>query len=89
MMYGLDTWYTPPSKEIGKNKTLGSVGALREFTKLQRIATLVINGALCLPPTDLLNAHTSLLPVDLLLKKICFRALALLAPGGVSPGKTH
>jgi len=66
MMYGLDTWYTLPSKEIGKKRSSGSVGALREFAKLQRIAALAINGALRSSPTDLLDAHAGLLPVDLL-----------------------
>ena len=36
---------------------------------------LATTGALCTTPTDLLDAHAGLLPMDLLLKKICFRAL--------------
>jgi ribonuclease HI len=75
MTYGLDVWYTPPNKQAGKKRNSGSVKALRELGKLQRMATLAINGALRTSPTDLLDAHAGLLPVDLLLKKICFRSL--------------
>lgn len=93
MTYGLDTWYTPPNKELGKKRNSGSVGALKEFTKLQRIAILAINGALRSSPTDLLDAHAGLLPMDLLLWKICFRALAristLLATNPVSKQVNH
>jgi hypothetical protein len=75
MTYGLDVWYTSPFKAVGRKKNLGSVRALREFSKLQRLATLAINGALRSSPTDLLDAHVGLLPIDLLLKEIFFRSL--------------
>jgi hypothetical protein len=75
MTYGLDIWYTPLFKAVDRKKDSGSVRALREFGKLQRLATLAINGTLRLSPTDLLDAHAGLLPIDLLLKKICFRSL--------------
>jgi len=74
MTYGLDTWYTPPRKEVGRKRNTGSVRALKEFQKLQRIATLDITGALRTSPTDLLDLHAGLLPMDLLLKKICHRS---------------
>ena len=38
-------------------------------------AALATTGVLRTTPTDLLDAHAGLLPMDLLLKKICFRAL--------------
>jgi hypothetical protein len=75
MTYGLDVWYTPPHKPLGKKKNSGSVKALRELGKIQRMATIAINGALRTTPTDLLDAHPGLLPVDLLLKKICYRSM--------------
>ena len=75
MMYGLDIWYSPLCLEPGKNRNSSSVKALKEFSKLQQIAALATTGALQLTPTDLLDAHAGLLPMDLLLKKICFRAL--------------
>jgi hypothetical protein len=75
MTYGLDVWYTLPSRLVGRRKSLGSVKALRESSKLQRLATLVINRALRTAPTDILDTHAGLLPMNLLLKKICFRSL--------------
>jgi len=39
------------------------------------MATLAITGALRTTPNDLLDVHMGLLPIDLLLKKICHRAL--------------
>ena len=75
MMYGLDIWYTPPYQEEGKRRKTGSVKALKEFTKIQRIATLAITGALRTTPNELLDAHAGVLPIDLLLRKVCYRAL--------------
>jgi Reverse transcriptase (RNA-dependent DNA polymerase) len=75
MTYGLDVWFMPPHKPLGKKKKSGSVKALRELGKLQRMATIAINGALRATPTDLLDAHTRQLPVNLLLKKICYRSM--------------
>jgi hypothetical protein len=56
MTYGLDVWYTPPRLAIGKTRRKGSVGALRELEKVQRIAALAINGALCSTASDTLDA---------------------------------
>jgi len=75
MTYGLDAWYMPPYKEQGKRRNTGSVKALKDFGKLQRIATLAITGTLRTTSTNLLDAHVGLLPTNLLLKKICHRAL--------------
>ena len=75
MTYGLDIWYTPPSREPGKKRSSGSVKALKELSKLQHTAALAMIGTLRTTPTDLLDAHAGLLPMDPLLKKICFRTL--------------
>ena len=73
--YGTDVWYTPPSKPAGATKNMGSVGALRNLQKTQRIASIAITGTLRTAPTDLLDAHAGLLPMDLALKKVCHRAI--------------
>jgi hypothetical protein len=75
MTYGLDVWYTPPRLAIGKTRRKGSVGALRELEKVQRIAALAINGALRSTAGDTLDAHANLMPVDLMLEKVCYRGL--------------
>jgi ribonuclease HI len=73
--YGLDVWYLPPAKRAGAIKNSGSVGTLKSLQKLQRIATLAINGALRSTPTDLLDAHAGVLPMELALSKTCHRAI--------------
>lgn len=75
MTYGLDTWYTPPHIQPGGKKRRGSVKALKAFEQMQRKALLTISGALRSSPTDVLETLCSLLPMELLLKKICHRAL--------------
>jgi len=84
--YGAEVWYNPPTKQTGKKNRTGSVKALKELTKIQRVATIAINGALCTTPTDLLDPHAGLLPMELLLKKICHRsALRLCSLGPENP----
>jgi ribonuclease HI len=70
--YGLSTWYTPPHKPAGATKNTGSVAALKTLQKVQRLATLAITGALRSTPTDLLDAHAGVLPMELALSKVCF-----------------
>jgi len=78
MTYALDLWYTPPTKPIGSQRNVGSVGVLRQMQKLQRLATLSIVGGMRSTPTDLLDAHAGLLPMELTLLKICHRAMVRL-----------
>ena len=78
MTYAIDVWYTPPTKPPGHRRSVGSVGVLRRMTKLQRMASLGIVGGMRSTPTDLLDAHTGLLPIDLTLFRICHRAAVCL-----------
>ena len=73
--YGLDVWYTPPTKPAGFTKNTGSVGVLRNLQKIQRLATTAITGTLRSAPTDLIDAHAGLWPMELALMKACHRAM--------------
>jgi ribonuclease HI/endonuclease/exonuclease/phosphatase family metal-dependent hydrolase len=73
--YGIDIWYTPPSKPTGSTRNKGSVGALRNLQKIQRIATLAITGTLRTSPNDYVDVHANTLPMDLALLKACHNAL--------------
>lgn len=75
LTYGADIWYTPPHTLPGKTRRSGSVGALKQLERVQRIATLAITGAFRTTPTDLLDAHAGLLPIEHMLSKVCHRAL--------------
>jgi ribonuclease HI len=74
MTYALEIWYTPPTKPLGRQRSIGSVGVLRQMQKLQRMATLAIVGGMKSTPTDLLDAHIGIYPIELTLLRICHRA---------------
>ena len=73
--YGIDVWYTPPTKPAGYTKNVGSAGALRNLQKAQRIATLAITGTLRTSPNDFVDVHAGTYPIDLALLKACHNAM--------------
>ena len=75
MTYGAEIWYSPPRKIPGAKRMTGSVRIMRQLTKIQRIATLAINGALRTTPTDTLDIHAGMLPLELTMLKVCHRSL--------------
>ena len=79
MVYAADVWYTPVYLHVGRERRSGSVGFTRRLASVQRLATVAITGALCSMATDVLDLHANLLPVELLLHKVCHRATVRLA----------
>jgi ribonuclease HI len=77
--YGIDVWYTPPTKPAGYTKNIGSAGALRNFQKVQRIATLAITGTLRTSPNDFVDLHAGTYPMELALLKACHSAMVRFA----------
>ena len=73
--YGIDVWYTPPSKLAGHTRNTGSVQALRNLKKLQCMATLAITGTLRTLPNDYVDIHARTLPMKLALLKACHSAI--------------
>jgi hypothetical protein len=73
--YGIDIWYTPPTKPAGYTRNTGSAGVLCNLQKIQRMAALAITGALQTTPNDFVDAHAGILPVELALLKACHSAL--------------
>ena len=67
--YGLDIWYTPPSKPAGHTRNTGSVGVLHNLQKIQQIATLAITGTLRTSLNDYIETHSRILPTELALLK--------------------
>ena len=78
MTYTINVWYTPPMKQVGQRRSTGSVRVLHQMTKLQRLTSLAIVGGMKSTLMDLLDVHTSLLPVELMLLRICHRAMVRL-----------
>src|ERR1700678_2023199 len=75
VLYGIDVWYTPPTKSAGQARNSGSAGVLRSLQKVQRIAALAITGVLRTSPNDFVDAHAGILPMELALLKACHSAL--------------
>ncbi|KAF8159735.1 hypothetical protein B0H34DRAFT_674042 [Crassisporium funariophilum] len=67
MMYGVNVWYTPPTKRIGSRRNTGLVAVLRQMQKLQRMAALTMTGGMRSTPTDLLDTHAGVMPMELTL----------------------
>ena len=74
MMYAADTFLTPARTLPGQKRKHGSIGHIKKLAAVQRQAVLVMGGALHSAPTDTLEVHALLLPMDLLVDKLCHRA---------------
>lgn len=79
MTYGADVWYTPLHRPEGYKNDQGSVAATRQLARIQRVAALAISGALRSSPSDAVEMHIGLLPVDLYMHKLCQRSLVRIA----------
>ena len=77
--YGADVWFKPTFAEDTRNSQRGSLGTAKCLEKVQRIVTLNITGAMRTTASDILEAHAFLLPIPLLLQKVCQRAALRLA----------
>jgi hypothetical protein len=79
LTYAADVWYTPIHHEEGHSRRGGSVGITNQIARVQRMGTLAITGALHSTATDVADLHVNILPIDLLLNKICHRAALRMA----------
>ena len=75
IVYGIEVWYTPPSKPEGYSRNTGSVQALRNLKKIQRMATLAITGTLRTSPNDYVDLHARTFPMELALLRACHAAM--------------
>ena len=69
--YAADVWFMPICKESDTGKSSGSVGVVCKLSTVQRMAMTAITGVLHTSASDVLEAHANLLPVELLLHRIC------------------
>ncbi|QRV84548.1 Reverse transcriptase from transposon X-element protein [Ceratobasidium sp. AG-Ba] len=93
--YAADVWFTPivRSKKKSANK-LGSgeknprdsglVGFARKLATVQRRSAIAITGALRTTSTMALDAHANILPIDLAMNLVCYRATVRMATLPVS-----
>jgi ribonuclease HI len=81
MLYAMDIWCVGLISK-GRGKKGGGRGA-RGFTlqlaRVQRMATLQITGGLRSSPSDMLDAHANILPIQQIIRKNCHRATLRMA----------
>jgi hypothetical protein len=72
--YGAEVWYTGIYKLPDSNKSKGSVSITNKLHSVQRKVATAIMGGLRTTAGDILYVHAYILPLDLLLNKLLFRA---------------
>lgn len=72
--YRAEVWYTGLHKPKEEGNTKGSVAITNKLRLMQRKVASTITGALRTTAGNTLDAHANILPVDLLLNKVLFRA---------------
>ncbi|OJA13527.1 hypothetical protein AZE42_13860 [Rhizopogon vesiculosus] len=79
MLYAASLWFTPVYQNGSDHPLRGSMGVARRLSTVQRMAAVSMTGALCTTATDVLEAHSNLLPTSLLLQNTCHRAIIRMA----------
>ena len=74
LTYAADVWYTPPYKPAHAKKSNGLVTVTKHLNSIQGTAARHITGGIKGTAHDTLQAHANILPMDLLLRRIQFRA---------------
>jgi hypothetical protein len=72
--YGAEVWYTYLHKPEGAKKMKGSVAITNKLCSIQCKVAISITGGLSSTAGNILDAHTFILPIDLLFCKLLFRA---------------
>ena len=79
ILYGIDVWCTPVHGGGINGGRKGSVNFVRKLASVQRAGALAITGGFRTSPTDSLDAHAALLPIDLRIEKVCHNAITRIA----------
>ena len=72
--YGAEVWYTAIHQPSGHARKKGSVAITNKIRSTQRKVAKTITGALATTAGDVLDVHAFLLPIDLMFRKVQFRA---------------
>ena len=72
--YGVEVWYTAICQPSDRARKIGSIVITNKLKSTQRKVAKTITGALSTTAGDVLDIHSFLLPVDLMIRKIQFRA---------------
>jgi ribonuclease HI len=77
--YAADIWWEAPYRNPSDMQNQGAVGFTKKHQAAQHISALNITGALCTSPTDVLDTHAGIFPVELKLRKAHHQAAIRLA----------
>ena len=77
--YAADVWFTPICRDTGDERSRGSIGTARKLTTVQCMATAAVMRALRTSASDIMEVHANLMPIELLLNKVCHQAALRLA----------
>ena len=69
ILFGLEIWYHPP-RHSKPGTNMPSTAALRKLTTVQRAGALAITGGFRTSPTEVLDAHAALVPMNHRIDKI-------------------
>ena len=79
ILYGIDIGCTPTHGKSAKGKKKGSVNTIKKLVTVQRAGSLAVMGGFRTSPTDSLDTHAALLPIELRVKKACFNLISRMA----------
>ena len=79
ILYGIDVWCTPIHGRNAKGSRKGSVASIRKLAAVQRTGALAVTGGFRTSPTDTLDAHAALLPINLKVEKACHDVITRIA----------
>ena len=77
--YVADVWFMPICRDTGDKRFRGSIGTVHKLTMVQRMATTAVMGALRTSTSNIMEVHANLMLIELLLNKVCHRAVLRLA----------
>src|ERR1700723_861786 len=81
ILYAADVFLNPgPTRRMRSNKAgWGGRAVVRKLAAIQRRAAILITGAMRTTAGDVLDAHANLMPMRILIDKLCCRAALRLA----------
>ena len=77
--YTANIWYAPVTRAAPNARASSSVRATKRLESIQHMVVMAITGALHTMAMDVMEAHTNILLVELLMHKVCHRATVRLA----------
>ena len=69
-----DIWFTLVCWGVDSGMSSRSIGVARELSTIQRMAMTAITGALRTSTSDVMEANTNLLPIELTMDRVCHQA---------------